>query len=813
MLKNSKLKFTARFRLDDFRLKDKEITFNSLPKLNVCATQILLKESGGKHDEKDITIPETGRRTSKIYKLSTKSLHNNVLLGVTFYNKMELPLTSVRGRTLTMKKNESQIHTLQTTIEQENPKMKQKVAQILKKYKETIAEDRFDIGNPEVPPLEMTLEPGSTPYRQKPYRMPPQKQEECKQQIAELVKSKVIQPSKKEGRLAVLLNYGIKKDISYQQSKIKQVISSLKQKQARRSHQDPRTWEDNLETTSPGTIHLLLNIGRQFSNLATCFYELSTLLLNSHIVTCLNCSLTACVDPEFSGCLETAQQRPMSFSQKAIPCPSGELEFNGKQCFTKTNECNPNKNDTPQQCPDGYFYTPFVNTRECSAQMCVPLKDSKCPIAGGWSEWSIWSDCEPECGGDGIQTRRRDCNNPIPENGGPECPGTPIDIRECKSPNCTEPANPAFMVSLQETTHVNAENIQWSSIDVNDDNLYNSVTKEVRIKKPGMYFFSITTRTEKGTYMGLENSGVTVGLYKRIMYTHRTTTNTISRSALYFLSSIHRPFINHYKNNSILFGTERGKETAWVGFRYETNNYICAATDKISLASSKPLDIVIALRGFTMSPSKQIIYSRQAGLYYINFGGGIKYHQSDHKIEISTNNFIGKYSIIHSKIYFGGYRQPTYHLSRGFLHNMKAHERLQLHGSRHYTSPMLESYITAFQLNESLPAVFGYNNLTQCSSTLKTLTFDTIAIDTSNSWNRAGVFTAPINATYFIELSIVAHQAEAHIEVNNGIAFTLHKNNNHNRYAELVSRTGLVKLKVGDTCKVMYRGCVENTDM
>lgn len=43
-------------------------------------------------------------------------------------------------------------------------------------------------------------------------------------------------------------------------------------------------------------------------------------------------------------------------------------------------------------------------------------------INGGWGNWSEWSDCSTNCG-KGIRSKQRECNNPVPENGGLFCVG------------------------------------------------------------------------------------------------------------------------------------------------------------------------------------------------------------------------------------------------------------------------------------------------------------------------------------------------------------------------------------------------------
>ena len=43
-------------------------------------------------------------------------------------------------------------------------------------------------------------------------------------------------------------------------------------------------------------------------------------------------------------------------------------------------------------------------------------------IAGDWSSWGDWSNCNSSCGG-GVRERRRQCDNPAPQCGGQGCVG------------------------------------------------------------------------------------------------------------------------------------------------------------------------------------------------------------------------------------------------------------------------------------------------------------------------------------------------------------------------------------------------------
>ncbi|KAM5157512.1 SCO-spondin-like [Mantella aurantiaca] len=66
-----------------------------------------------------------------------------------------------------------------------------------------------------------------------------------------------------------------------------------------------------------------------------------------------------------------------------------------------------------------------------------PCDTPLCPVAGGWSHWSSWTECTATCDS-GIQTRNRSCSNPTPLHGGPNCRGPQIQTRECNTQPCTD---------------------------------------------------------------------------------------------------------------------------------------------------------------------------------------------------------------------------------------------------------------------------------------------------------------------------------------------------------------------------------------
>ncbi|KAE8595015.1 hypothetical protein XENTR_v10015432 [Xenopus tropicalis] len=73
-----------------------------------------------------------------------------------------------------------------------------------------------------------------------------------------------------------------------------------------------------------------------------------------------------------------------------------------------------------------------------------------CPVTGGWSQWSPWSECTATCDS-GIQTRNRTCSKPHPSYGGSDCRGPQIQTRECNTHPCQElcPENMIYQTAEQ----------------------------------------------------------------------------------------------------------------------------------------------------------------------------------------------------------------------------------------------------------------------------------------------------------------------------------------------------------------------------
>lgn len=67
-------------------------------------------------------------------------------------------------------------------------------------------------------------------------------------------------------------------------------------------------------------------------------------------------------------------------------------------------------------------------------------------VDGGWTPWSLWSDCPVTCG-KGKQIRTRACINPPPRNNGTYCTGPERDTQDCHAGPCLGTEIP-FTLSL-----------------------------------------------------------------------------------------------------------------------------------------------------------------------------------------------------------------------------------------------------------------------------------------------------------------------------------------------------------------------------
>ncbi|XP_017064274.1 A disintegrin and metalloproteinase with thrombospondin motifs 7 isoform X1 [Drosophila eugracilis] len=70
----------------------------------------------------------------------------------------------------------------------------------------------------------------------------------------------------------------------------------------------------------------------------------------------------------------------------------------------------------------------------CQNGKCV-RREELTAVNGGWGDWSEWSECSRSCGG-GVSTQQRECDNPVPANGGVFCIGERKRYKICRKRQC-----------------------------------------------------------------------------------------------------------------------------------------------------------------------------------------------------------------------------------------------------------------------------------------------------------------------------------------------------------------------------------------
>nr|XP_006813461.1 PREDICTED: hemicentin-1-like [Saccoglossus kowalevskii] len=85
---------------------------------------------------------------------------------------------------------------------------------------------------------------------------------------------------------------------------------------------------------------------------------------------------------------------------------------------------------------------PRYKGRYCSGNIIDTEKcinNDGCPVDGGWGPWGEWGPCSHTCGVISFQQKNRRCNNPAPQNGGAFCQGEEFKPRNCRGlPQCPE---------------------------------------------------------------------------------------------------------------------------------------------------------------------------------------------------------------------------------------------------------------------------------------------------------------------------------------------------------------------------------------
>uniref|UniRef100_A0A5G2R7E9 A disintegrin and metalloproteinase with thrombospondin motifs 1 n=1 Tax=Sus scrofa TaxID=9823 RepID=A0A5G2R7E9_PIG len=153
----------------------------------------------------------------------------------------------------------------------------------------------------------------------------------------------------------------------------------------------------------------------------------------------------------------------------------------------------------------------------CVNGKCVNKTDKKhfdTPVHGSWGPWGPWGDCSRTCGG-GVQYTMRECDNPVPKNGGKYCEGKRVRYRSCNIEDCPENNGKTFREEQCEAHNEFSKASFGSGPPVEWTPKYAGVSPKDRCKlicqaKGIGYFFVLQPKVVDGTPCSPDSTSVCV---------------------------------------------------------------------------------------------------------------------------------------------------------------------------------------------------------------------------------------------------------------------------------------------------------------
>ncbi|NXO03445.1 ATS1 metalloproteinase, partial [Rhinopomastus cyanomelas] len=153
----------------------------------------------------------------------------------------------------------------------------------------------------------------------------------------------------------------------------------------------------------------------------------------------------------------------------------------------------------------------------CMNGKCVNKTEKKhydTPVHGSWGSWGEWGECSRTCGG-GVQYSFRECDNPVPKNGGRYCEGKRVQYRSCNTEDCPDNNGKTFREEQCEKHNEFSKSPFGSGPSVEWTPKFAGVSPKDRCKlvcraKGTGYFFVLQPKVVDGTPCSPDSTSVCV---------------------------------------------------------------------------------------------------------------------------------------------------------------------------------------------------------------------------------------------------------------------------------------------------------------
>ncbi|TKS83930.1 disintegrin and metalloproteinase with thrombospondin motifs 15 [Collichthys lucidus] len=202
------------------------------------------------------------------------------------------------------------------------------------------------------------------------------------------------------------------------------------------------------------------------------------------------------------------RQCVLAFGEGSKPCPFMQPPCSRLWCTGKSNGhlvCMtrhfPWADGT--HCGDGQV---------CDRGVCSDKQAQNVKVDGRWGKWGPFGSCSRTCGG-GVQLSKRECNNPVPSNGGKYCQGVRVKYRSCNLNHCPDTGKTYREMQCEVSgRNFNSNRIAPSVIWVPK---YSGVSTDDRCKlicraNGTGYFYVLAPKVVDGTPCSPDSTGVCV---------------------------------------------------------------------------------------------------------------------------------------------------------------------------------------------------------------------------------------------------------------------------------------------------------------